>query len=154
MYSCVHLFRISWNFSKKSVSFGEGFRLNCGQASSQEVAVGWCLNGPIQVNRSEKLNNAMKLKDKLIRWLALRLPTCKEVTRMASDTMERKLPLRQRLDMKLHLLICTMCMRYVKQLQFMHDAIQQHAAQIETGATSPLTLPDDARERMKQRLKV
>ncbi|MGH7599491.1 MAG: hypothetical protein ACREOI_24310 [bacterium] len=96
----------------------------------------------------------MKLKDKMIRWLALRLPTCKEVTRMASEAMERKLPLRQRLDMRLHLLICALCMRYVKQLQFMHDAVQQHAAQIETGAAQPSVLSDGARERMKQRLKV
>lgn len=95
----------------------------------------------------------MKLKDKMIRWLALRLPACKDVTRMASEAMERKLPLRQRLDMKLHLLICTLCMRYVKQLQFMRDAVQQHAAQIETGATPPAVLSDGARERMKQRLK-
>ncbi len=94
----------------------------------------------------------MKLKDKLIRWLALRLPACKEVTRMASEAMERKLPLRQRIDMRLHLMICALCMRYVKQLQFMRDAVRQHAAQIETGAAPPATLSHDARDRMKQRL--
>ncbi|MCI0692278.1 hypothetical protein L0337_09780 [candidate division KSB1 bacterium] len=95
----------------------------------------------------------MKLKDKMVRWLARRLPACKEVTRMASEAMERKLTLRQRIEMRLHLLICTLCMRYVKQLQFMHDAIQQHAAQIETGAAPPSVLSHDARERMKQKLK-
>ena len=95
----------------------------------------------------------MKLKDKMVRWLARRLPTCKEVTRMASDAMERKLSLRQHLEMKLHLLICTLCMRYVKQLQFMRDAVQRHAAQIENGTARPSVLSDDARERMKQRLK-
>jgi hypothetical protein len=95
----------------------------------------------------------MKLKDKMSRWLARRLPACKEVTRMASEAMERKLPLRQRLEMKLHLLICTLCRRYVKQLQFMHDAVQQHAAQIENGEAPPAVLSHGARERMKQRLK-
>ena len=101
-----------------------------------------------------KPNNAMELKDRMIRWLALRLPTCKEVTRMASEAMERKLPLRQRLDMKLHLLICSLCMRYVKQLQFMRDAVQQRAAQIETGTPSPPTaLSKETRERFKQSLR-
>ncbi len=96
----------------------------------------------------------MKLKNKLIRWLSLRLPTCKEVTRMASEAMERRLPLRQRLGMKLHLLFCALCMRYVRQLQFMRDAVQQHAAQIEDGsAPPPVVLSGDARERMKQSLK-
>ncbi len=96
----------------------------------------------------------MKLKDAMFRWLARRLPTCKEVTRMASEAMERKLSLRQRLDMKLHLLICSWCMRYLKQLQFMHDAVRQHAAQLETGtAPPPSALSNEARERMKKRLK-
>ena len=95
----------------------------------------------------------MKLKDRMIRWLALRLPACKEVTRMASEAMERKLSLRQRFEMKLHLLICALCMRYVKQLQFMRDTVQRHAAQIESGAARPSALSHGARERMKQRLK-
>jgi tRNA A37 threonylcarbamoyltransferase TsaD len=96
----------------------------------------------------------MKLKDKMVRWLAMRLPTCKEVTRMASDSMERKLPLRRRHEMKQHLMFCALCTRYVKQLRFMHDAVQQHAAEIETGAAAPPSvLSNDARERMKQRLR-
>jgi len=95
----------------------------------------------------------MKMKDKMIRWLALRLPACKEVTRMASEAMERKPSLRQRLDMKLHLLICTLCRRYVRQLQFMRDAVQQHAAQIETGASPPAALSNETRDRLKQSLR-
>lgn len=73
---------------------------------------------------------------------------------MASDAMERKLPLRQRLEMKLHLLACTLCQRYVRQLQFMRDAFQQYAAEIESGAAPPAVLSDSARERMKDMLKV
>jgi hypothetical protein len=94
----------------------------------------------------------MKLKDSMIRWLALRLPTCKEVTRMASDAMERQLPLRQRLAMKLHLLVCALCMRYVKQLQFMHDAAQRHAAEIEKSSATSAVLSNEARARMKRSL--
>lgn len=95
----------------------------------------------------------MKLKDMMIFWLARQLPTCKEVTRMASDAMERKLSLRQRLDMRLHLLICALCMRYVKQLQFMRDTVQHHAAEIEKGNATPSALSNEARERMKRSLK-
>jgi hypothetical protein len=95
----------------------------------------------------------MKLKDTMIFWLARRLPTCKEVTRMASDSMERKLSLRQRFEMRLHLLICALCMRYVKQLQFMHDAARQHAAEIENAGSLPASaLSNEARERMKRSL--
>ena len=89
----------------------------------------------------------------LVAWLARRLPTCKEVTRMASDAMERKLPLRQRIEMKLHFLICALCLRYFKQLQFMREIARQHVAQVEDAASSTTSsLSPEARKRMKRRL--
>jgi hypothetical protein len=95
----------------------------------------------------------MKMKEMLMAWLARRLLTCQEVTRMASEAMERKLPLRQRIDMKLHFLICALCLRYFKQLQFMREIARQRAAQAEDAASSTATsLSSEARERMKRRL--
>jgi hypothetical protein len=97
----------------------------------------------------------MKMKEKLAAWLARRLPTCKEVTRLASDAMERKLPLRQWLDMKLHFLICAACLRYFKQLQFMREIARQHEAQAgDTASSSNTSLSSEARERMKRRLDI
>jgi len=95
----------------------------------------------------------MKFKQALIEWLARRLPSCKEVTRMASESMERKLPLRQRLEVKLHLLVCSLCMRYVKQLQLMREVAHQHNAKIKDGVVSPHSaLSAKIRERMKRSL--
>jgi len=95
----------------------------------------------------------MKIKKMLMEWLARRLPSCKEVTRTASDAMERKLPLRQRIDMKLHFLICAACWRYFKQLRFMREMARQHAAPAEDAVSSPTSsLSSEARERMKRRL--
>lgn len=87
----------------------------------------------------------------MLNWLAQRLPTCKEVTRMASDAMERKLSLRQRIDFKLHLLICSLCMRYVKQLEMMREIAHQHPEKSEAAAATKL--PPASRERMKQALR-
>lgn len=93
----------------------------------------------------------MKLKNEMANWLARRLPTCKEVTRMASDQMERSLPLRRRIEYKLHLMICSLCMRYVQQLQTMHEIAHQHGVKMETDATRPAAqLSNEARERMKR----
>jgi hypothetical protein len=93
----------------------------------------------------------MNLKNTIINWLARRLPACKDVTRLASDTMERKLSLRQRFEFKLHLMICSLCMRYVLQLRAMHEIAHQHAARMETGAAKPSSLLSPAaRERMKR----
>jgi hypothetical protein len=115
---------------------------------------------PIGSNRIERftgficcVEKIMNVKEMALNWLAGRLPTCKEVTKMASYAMEKKLPLRERLGYRMHLLICRLCMRYVKQLQLMRDISQQHTAKIETGAVAPAsTLSQQARERMKQTL--
>ena len=97
----------------------------------------------------------MRLKEKLVEWLARHLPTCKEVTRLASDAMERKLPLRQRIDMKMHFLICAACLRYFKQLHFMKEIASQHESQAVEAATSPdATLASEARARIKRRLDI
>ena len=93
----------------------------------------------------------MNLKKRMLNLLAQRLPTCKEVTRLASDAMERKLSLRQRIDFKLHLLICSLCMRYVKQLEMMREIAHQHPAKSEAASTTKL--PPNSRERMKQALR-
>jgi len=95
----------------------------------------------------------MNVKEMALGWLANRLPTCKEVTKMASYSMEGKLPLRQRFGFRMHLLICGLCLRYVKQLQLMRDVAQQHTAKLTEDPAAPAsTLSQRARERMKQTL--
>jgi hypothetical protein len=94
----------------------------------------------------------MKLKNEMLNWLGRRLPACKEVTKLASEAMERSLSLRRRIALKLHLLTCSLCMRYVQQLQTMREVAHQHTAKMET--TKPAArLSGDARERMKQALR-
>lgn len=95
----------------------------------------------------------MNVKEMALNWLASRLPTCKEVTKMASYAMEKKLPLRERFGYRMHLLICRLCMRYVKHLQLIRDVSQQHTVKIEANPVAPAsTLSQQARERMKQTL--
>lgn len=91
----------------------------------------------------------MHVKKRLIDWLARRLPPCKEVARMASDSMDRKLPLSQKIRMRLHFMICKWCLRYFKQLQFMSEIAHQHDEQSTEEKSSP-SLSPEARERMKR----
>ncbi len=95
----------------------------------------------------------MKLKNEMLNWLGRRLPACKEVTRLASEAMEHKLSLRQRLTVKLHLMICSLCLRYVRQLEIMREVAHQHTTAMKAGAAKPSShLSRDARERMKRAL--
>ena len=48
--------------------------------------------------------------------------SCKEATRLASLQMERKLSPWERLQFRLHLVICTGCRRAERQFAFMRQA--------------------------------
>jgi len=74
-------------------------------------------------------------------------PSCKEVSELVSQSLDRKLSLSERLRMRLHLMMCRMCTNYQRQLQFVRHAVRQldqHAP--------PTPLPDDAKERIKKRI--
>jgi hypothetical protein len=42
--------------------------------------------------------------------------TCRDVSELATDYMERALPLRQGMGVRVHLLLCDMCRAYLDQL--------------------------------------
>jgi hypothetical protein len=52
------------------------------------------------------------------------MPTCKEVHRLVSEAMDRDLPLTQRLRVRLHLLICTACSRFERQMALLRSALR------------------------------
>ena len=47
--------------------------------------------------------------------------SCEEITRLFSESLERKLPMHQRLQMHLHMLLCHYCSRFRKQIEFLRD---------------------------------
>jgi hypothetical protein len=47
-------------------------------------------------------------------WLGRRLPTCEEILPVLSQSLERRLTLRERVTLRLHFLICVYCIRYLK----------------------------------------
>jgi len=123
--------------------------------SFKNAAGGLALNRVLFYKEPRNRVRTMKLKNEFVDWLARRLPACKEVTRMASDVMEHNISLQRRIEYKLHLMICSWCMRYVQQLETMREVAHQHTAKMGTGAAPPASqLSGDARERMKQALRV
>lgn len=52
---------------------------------------------------------------------------CKQVTRLASARLDRRLTLRERLSFRLHLMMCAACRRFDAQLQFMRGAVSRLA---------------------------
>ena len=78
------------------------------------------------------------------------LPTCRQVSRLQSDVLDRPLSLPKRFGLRLHLLVCKWCRRYGKQIRFLHEAVREHPDEL--SQTTPRTLSPEARERFKKSL--
>jgi len=78
----------------------------------------------------------------------MKLPTCKDVTQLASEALEHELSFRQRWGLRLHLWLCRNCRRFVRQLRFLHRA--SHAASADL--PSRTALGREARDRIRQQL--
>src|SRR5438128_5853316 len=78
------------------------------------------------------------------------MPTCRQVARLQSDALDRRLSLSKRFGLRLHLLLCKWCRRYGKQIRFLRCAAHEHPENL-TEAT-PRTLSPEARERLKRSL--
>lgn len=50
---------------------------------------------------------------------------CKQATHLMSQSQDRELSLPERIRLRLHLLICSGCLNYNKQMSFMRKAMQK-----------------------------
>lgn len=74
---------------------------------------------------------------------------CAEVTRLASDYIERRLRLRQRWGMFLHLLMCPGCKHYVEQIRTTIAALQ--ALPQPAGSSASETVLEEFRRQARER---
>lgn len=79
--------------------------------------------------------------------------SCKEITRLVSESLDRKLPWHDRLAVRFHLVVCGLCSRFQKQMRFLRAAVRRHAAAIEDSEIpSGATLSPEAKDRIKESL--
>jgi hypothetical protein len=78
--------------------------------------------------------------------------TCKDVSKLVSESLDRKLPLRQRMAVRLHIMMCRMCRAYQKQTLLLRNAVKAYAHSLDKGDSSE-SLPEDAAHRIKKALK-
>ncbi len=74
---------------------------------------------------------------------------CKEVSQLASESLDRSLAFQERLSMRFHLLACKFCSRYVRQLKFLKRAC---AHVDEDHLRGDAVLTEGARERIRDRV--
>lgn len=80
--------------------------------------------------------------------------SCKDASRLVSDSLDRKLPWRQRLQLRIHLLICSVCARFRRQVLFLDQTASRYFDEGKVEVNDNETrLDDDARERIKHALR-
>lgn len=81
------------------------------------------------------------------------MPTCQEMTRLLSDAMDRSLPFHLRMRMRVHLLICTLCQQYQRQLRLIRHILRTHGERLEkTRQQQEPSLSPEAKQRLQQAL--
>lgn len=103
---------------------------------------------------------AKGLYDKVIHavryFLLRRLPTCKQMASVMSESLERPLALRERVTLKLHLWVCVWCVWYLENLRTMREALRAPGARedatVADDVDSAVRLSEEARERIRRAL--
>jgi predicted anti-sigma-YlaC factor YlaD len=76
--------------------------------------------------------------------------TCKDISKLVSESVDRELSLRERMGMRMHWVMCSLCRAYQRQVLQLR-AILKGAAQ--PNAPVEQLLPEEARQRIKRALK-
>lgn len=77
-------------------------------------------------------------------------PSCRDASQLQSESLDRSLPFFKRAGLGLHLLVCSWCRRYGKQIRLMKGAVHEHADAIHNAESEALS--DEAKERIKKSL--
>ncbi len=77
--------------------------------------------------------------------------SCRDVTRLISESMDGSLSIGKRIGVRLHLLMCKFCARYERQLVLIREAARRLAA-LEDMPIDPQgeTLSEEAKERIRK----
>lgn len=96
------------------------------------------------------LKSIKKILKKMINRLT---PSCEIISQKVSESMDHRLPLSDRIAIRLHLMVCQFCNRYRLQLLAIRDALNEKTKLEEPPGTGNECLSDQAREKMKKALR-
>jgi hypothetical protein len=86
-------------------------------------------------------------------WRLLNLP-CRGMTRLASESLDRRLGRLERVALRTHLLYCVPCRRYARQIRIVRLSLRRLAARLESDDPLPgPAMPDDLRTKIKRMLR-
>ena len=105
----------------------------------------------MQIGPKQDVKTLKLIIGPIVGWLIRITPSCKDMTRLLSEAMDRPLPLGIRVKMRLHFLICKWCERYKNQLLFLRQALRRNAYEVEGDvAASSASLSPESKDRLKR----
>ena len=76
-------------------------------------------------------------------------PSCDVITEKISESLDRKLSLKERLQIKVHLMYCKYCLRYRDQIMYMRKLLEKDTASI----LKDVKLDTAQKSRMKEQIR-
>ena len=75
---------------------------------------------------------------------------CREISKLVSESMERDLPLRQRLQVRMHLMMCRLCSGFARQIRLLRRIAREHPERLGPDeSSSEAKLSSEARQRIE-----
>lgn len=93
----------------------------------------------------------LKARQAFRNYLGHRLPECRDLTRVMSESLDRRLTLRERVTLRLHLWVCLRCARYLSQISALSN-VTRCAPELPLAEDTAPQLSDKARRRIKAAL--
>lgn len=78
--------------------------------------------------------------------------TCKQASRLTSQSLDRPLSWSERMQLKFHLFICNACRRFNRQLRLLSDAVKRIAHLTEHDHS--IQLSTEAKQRITQAIEI
>jgi len=80
--------------------------------------------------------------------------SCREATRLLSESMDHELPLGRRSALRFHLALCRFCRRYLAQVSFLRRVLRLSAEACDAAPAAPsVELPEAAKARIREAMR-
>lgn len=64
-------------------------------------------------------------------------PTCREVHQLTSEALDRRLTLRERVRVRVHLMLCAACTAFGQQIQLLRSSMRHFEIPVESPPNDP-----------------
>jgi len=78
--------------------------------------------------------------------------TCKEISKLVSESLDRKLPFGLRMEMRLHLMMCSLCRMYRKRTLILRNILSQYDPSLGEDSAPVPGLSEQASARIQKAL--